>query len=180
MKWKITLLTAILMISLMGVYAENVSVELIPKEVNVDVGEDFNLELVVKNIPEDTKCGGLDAYITYDKNILNLTNIQLSDTANTADLKNANVDEGKISLLWTSNPPSGNFTIATLTFKRVGFGDTEVSISGTVSDENGTYKYKANYIPSTIIQPKPDLTITNISAELKAYEENAIKVEVKN
>ena len=75
MKWKITLLAAILMISLMGVYAENVSVELIPKEVNVDVGEMFNLELVVKNIPEDRKCGGLDAYITYDKNLLNLTNI---------------------------------------------------------------------------------------------------------
>ena len=81
------------MISLMGVYAENVSVELIPKEVNVDVGEMFNLELVVKNIPEDRKCGGLDAYITYDKNLLNLTNISLSDVANNAGLKDANVNE---------------------------------------------------------------------------------------
>ena len=118
MKWKAVMLS-ILMVSFLGVYADNVSVELIPNNTKVDVGETFNLTLLVKNVPDDTKCAGLGIAINYYSN-LNLTNIQLSDVANTAGLKDINESGGKISLAWFSECPSGNFTIATLTFKRIG------------------------------------------------------------
>ncbi|EHP84861.1 CARDB domain-containing protein, partial [Methanotorris formicicus] len=182
MKWRITLL-AILMISFLGVYADNVSVELIPNEINVNVGETFNLDLVVKNVPEDTKCGGFDAYITYDSSLLNLTDIQLSDVANSANLKDISVEDGKISLMWFSNNPYGNFTIATLTFKALNEGSGVISLSKTaMSDTNGFHIEPLILRNSniTILKPKSDLTVTNISANLKAYEENTINVTVGN
>ncbi|HIQ32821.1 MAG TPA: hypothetical protein EYH55_05020, partial [Methanothermococcus okinawensis] len=40
---------------------ENITVALEPREVEVYVGETFKLDLVVKNVPEEGKCGGFEA-----------------------------------------------------------------------------------------------------------------------
>ena len=132
-----------------------VIVELYPKNITVS-GEFFNLDLVVKNIPPDTKCGGFEAKVKYDSNLLSLTNIQLSDIGKNADLKDVNVSNGWISLLWFSNNPYGNFTIATLTFKATSSGNTTIFLDDvSVSDENG-YKYQVSVSGSVV-------TINNIN-----------------
>jgi len=148
MRW-IGLILAML-IFFVGVHANSVSMELAPSNLEVNVGDQFNLTLLVKNIPEDRKCAGLDAEIHYDSNLLNLVDIQLSDIANSASLKKVNVDEGTLSLLWFSNSPYGNFTVATFVFKKIAPGETKVSVSGTISDNDG-YKYNnIVYIPAII------------------------------
>ncbi|MBW9220004.1 cellulosome anchoring protein cohesin region, partial [Methanothermococcus sp. SCGC AD-155-N22] len=71
MKWKF-LLMPILVMSLISIcYGENVTVELVPRNVEIKVGDVFNLDLVVKNVPEDGKCQGFETEIHYDPNIVN-------------------------------------------------------------------------------------------------------------
>jgi len=140
MKYIILFLSFFVFLS--GVCGENVSVELVPDNINAYVGDTFNLDLVVKNIPTDRKCGGFETTISYDSSILNLTNIALSDTSNTANLKEVDVSAGKIKLLWTSNEPYGNFTIATLSFNALKDGNDSVDLTQTsVSDVNGVKYY---------------------------------------
>ncbi|WP_421077529.1 PKD domain-containing protein [Methanothermococcus sp. Ax23] len=140
MKYIILFLSFFVFLS--GVCGENVSVELTPESINAYVGDTFNLDLVVKNVPADTKCGGFETTISYDSSILNLTNITLSGTSNTANLKTVDVSSGKISLLWMSNEPYGNFTVATLSFKALKDGNDSVDLTQTsVSDANGVKYY---------------------------------------
>ncbi|AEH07206.1 PKD domain-containing protein [Methanothermococcus okinawensis] len=121
-----------------GVFGENVSVELTPNNISANVGDTINLDLVVKNIPSDKKCAGFETKIHYNTNLLNLTNIVLSNTSNTASLKTVDISKGKISLIWFNNPPYGNFTIATLSFKALKDGNDSVDLTQTsVSDANG-------------------------------------------
>ncbi|MFU8652941.1 PKD domain-containing protein [Methanotorris formicicus] len=155
----------IIVLSIGFSYGE-VIVELSPSNVSVNVGESFNLILLVKNVPSSTKCGGFEATIDYDKSLLNLTNIQLSNTANTAGLKTVDVSGGKISLMWFSNNPYGNFTIATLTFKALSNGTTMVKLKEkdtptSVSDENGI-KYDINIINANISINSTGNNITKI------------------
>ncbi len=173
MRWKLGLFV-ILMISLIsgmsGVYAENVSVELIPEDVKANVGDVFNLNLVVKNVPADRKCGGFETTISYNSDILTLTNITLSDVSNNAGLKTVNVSSGKISLMWTSNEPYGNFTIATLTFKALNEGNDSIDLTQVVvSDTNGG-KYDLTLKNSNItilLKPIADIiTPATVSGEL--------------
>jgi len=153
-------------------YASSVVVELSPSNVNVDAGNVFYLDIDIKNIPSDTKCGGFEATISYNPNLLNLTNIQLSSVANTANLKDINVDEGKIKLLWFSNYPSGNFTIATLTFKAVSDGNTTVSLNNiAVSDENGV-KYPTTTKNANITINPTNQTVGKIILKDFAYNKD--------
>ncbi|WP_292460630.1 cohesin domain-containing protein, partial [Methanothermococcus sp.] len=132
MKWKLFTLS-VLMISLIGMcYAEDVSVELIPDNINTHVGDTFNLNLTVKNVPKNATCSGFETCINYNPSILNLTNIKLSDISNNTTLKATNVSSGKISLAWFSNPPYGNFTVATLSFKALNEGSGNISLRKTV------------------------------------------------
>ncbi|UXM85206.1 S-layer protein [Methanococcus aeolicus] len=183
MKWKLFALS-ILMISLIGgCCAENVSVELTPSNVNAIVGDTISLDLVVKNIPNDTKCSGFETTLSYDSNLLNLTDIKLSAVADGASDNEVDVSSGKISLLWMSNEPHGNFTIATLSFNALNEGSGTV-LSGTVmSDANGFGYNNITIINSniTIIKPKADLIIDNIQIDnLKSYQTNTIPIKIKN
>ena len=126
-------------------------VELSPANLTVNSSSVFNLDLVVKNVPADRKCGGFETTIKYDTSLLKLDNIQLSDVANNANLKDVDIDNGKISLAWFSNQPYGNFTIATLTFKALNPGNATVLLDDvSISDENGI-KYKQVVIGNAII-----------------------------
>ena len=168
MKWKLFALS-VLMISLIGgCYAENVSVELIPNSVNTQVGDTFNLDLIVKNIPNDTKCAGFETTVSYDSNLLNLTDIKLSAVANNAGSKTADLSTGFISIFWSSDEPSGNITIATLSFKALNEATnppTTISLTKTtVSDtEPKAYAITLNSSNIIITKPKADLIIDNIS-----------------
>ena len=186
MKWKLFALS-VLMISLIGgCYAENVSVELIPNSVNTQVGDTFNLDLIVKNIPNDTKCAGFETTVSYDSNLLNLTDIKLSAVANNAGSKTADLSTGFISIFWSSDEPSGNITIATLSFKALNEATnppTTISLTKTtVSDtEPKAYAITLNSSNIIITKPKADLIIDNISiSNLKSYQNNIIPVEIKN
>ncbi|MDK2986926.1 MAG: hypothetical protein PWQ47_64 [Methanothermococcus sp.] len=84
MKWKFFTLS-VLMISLIGMcYAEDVSVELVPDNVNAYTGDSFNLDLVVKNVPNDTGCEGFETYINYNSSMMNISesNIVLKHNSN--------------------------------------------------------------------------------------------------
>ncbi|MBW9219875.1 cohesin domain-containing protein, partial [Methanothermococcus sp. SCGC AD-155-N22] len=117
---------------------ENITVELVPRSVEVEIGSTFNLDLVVKNVPEDGKCQGFETEIHYDPNIVNLSNIQLSEVGERAGLKEANISSGKINLMWFSDSPYGNFTLATLSFKALNPGEVNVTLRDVaISDENG-------------------------------------------
>ncbi len=183
------LVTLLAVLSIIGVcYAENISVELLPSSISKKVNDSFTLDLVIKNIPEDTKCGGFDAKIYYNPNIINLTNINLSSISNNAALKNTVINNsdgwGYISLLWSSNEPYGNFTIATLTFKTLNEGSTNISLDEVaVSNTDGT-KYSNVIVKNStvsITSPKPDLIVENISlTNFITYQNNTIPVIIKN
>ncbi|XRO75127.1 CARDB domain-containing protein [Methanocaldococcus sp. 28A] len=161
MKWKIIIMSimSILMALLIGVNGENVTVELIPSDVNVYVGDTFNLDLIVENIPNGTisdgfynysgYCGGFQTDIYYDPSVLNISqnDVILSNVSNSASIKNVDVENGKINiqLAWFSNYPSGNFTIATLKFKALKPSNVVVSLSNTViSNKDGNYTWKVS------------------------------------
>ncbi|WP_292460626.1 cohesin domain-containing protein, partial [Methanothermococcus sp.] len=130
MKYIILFLSFFVFLS--GAYGENVSVELTPNNISKYVGDTFNLDLIVKNVPKNATCSGFETCINYNPSILNLTNIKLSDISNKATLKATNVSSGKISLAWFSNPPYGNFTVATLSFKALNEGSGNISLRKTV------------------------------------------------
>ncbi|AIJ05242.1 APHP domain-containing protein [Methanocaldococcus bathoardescens] len=156
MKWK-TAILSILMISLIGVYGENVTVELVPSDLIVNLGQSFDLTLEVKNVPNETisdgyetysgYCGGFETYIYFNSNALNLTNINFSDIATGASIAYS-VSNGRIwiSMYWSNSYPYGNFTIATLRFKTLNQSDnTTITLSGTkVSNSDGTYKWEVS------------------------------------
>ncbi len=124
-----------------SVFGENASVELNPNNVDVDMGTEFYLNLDIKNIPSNRQCAGFETTIQYNKSLLDLTDIQLSDIANAANLKYTNVSEGVIRLVWFSNCPTGNFTIATLKFKPKSDGNGEVLLNRAVISDNSGTKY---------------------------------------
>ncbi|ADG14054.1 APHP domain protein [Methanocaldococcus infernus ME] len=188
MKWKV-IMFILMLLSIVSIYGEdNIIVELDPSNVNTKVGDTFNLTLNVKNIPNNTKCGGLETYICFNSSILNITkdNIILSNIANSANLKDVSVLNGKvwISLVWFNNQPSGNFTIATLRFKALNSTKTEVYLKGTKISNNEGIAYenvKLKNSSVTIIPIKPDLVGEITSPKLlKAYANNTVSVLVRN
>ncbi|AEF96103.1 CARDB domain-containing protein [Methanotorris igneus] len=189
MKWK-TALLSILVISLMGVYGENVTVELVPSNLNVNLGQSFNLTLEVKNVPNGTisdgynnysgYCSGIETYIYFNSSALNISenDIVLSgDITNNIKDKSISVSNGRIWIsIWFSNPLHGNFTIATLRFKALEQSDTEVTLGGTVvSNSDGDYTWKVsnnnlilkNSHVKIVVEPIADLLVPKtVNAEL--------------
>ncbi|WP_018153666.1 CARDB domain-containing protein [Methanothermococcus thermolithotrophicus] len=174
MKWKFFTLS-VLMISLIGMcYAEDVSVELVPDNVNAYTGDSFNLDLVVKNVPNDTGCEGFETYINYNSSMMNISesNIVLKDISGHTTKDDITVSNGKIWIsLWFSNSFTGNFTIATLSFNTLNEGSGAVSLSGTVmSDVNGFHIEPLTLKNSNItilLKPIADIiTPATVSGEL--------------
>ena len=151
-------------------YAENVSVELIPNNVDTQIGDTFNLNLIVKNVPNDTKCSAFETTISYDSNLLNLTNIELSDIANSASYKEVNVSKGFISLMWSSDEPYGNITIATLSFKALNEGTDTVLLTKTYVSDIIPKGYTITLINSNITVNTLNQTVGIIT--LKDFELN--------
>ena len=151
-------------------YAENVSVELIPNNVDTQIGDTFNLNLIVKNVPNDTKCSAFETTISYDSNLLNLTNIELSDIANSASYKEVNVSKGFISLMWSSDEPYGNITIATLSFKALNEGTDTVLLTKTHVSDITPKGYTITLINSNITVNTLNQTVGIIT--LKDFELN--------
>jgi len=181
MKWKF-LLIPILLMSLVGIcYGENITVELLPSNIEANVGDTFNLSLIVKNVPEaeHEKCAGFETHIGYDPNILNLSNIQLSNIAESADLKmvnlssgfiSINLSSGFISLAWLYKPVYGNFTIATISFKGLNPGETNIILRNTVISTEDGYAYKnvSTYPATVVIKPyTKNITVTVPTITLK-------------
>ncbi|AEH07583.1 cohesin domain-containing protein [Methanothermococcus okinawensis] len=107
-----------------------------PEYIISKTGETFNISLEVDDIPN---CGGFETIITYNKSILNLTAITLSNVSNNANLRMINTSSGLISLVWFSNLPNNNFKVATLTFKALNSGNGNISLQKTtICDSNGT------------------------------------------
>ncbi|GBF36277.1 hypothetical protein MHHB_P0507 [Methanofervidicoccus abyssi] len=164
--------------SLVGIcYGENITVELLPSNIEANIGDTFNLSLIVKNVPEivksrinifnpnvpeeDGKCAGVDIYICYDSNILSLSNIQLSNIGESADLKMVNLSSGFISLAWLFNPVYGNFTIATISFKGLNPGETNITLKNVVISTEDGYEYKnVSTYPATVVIKPYTTTIT--------------------
>lgn len=170
------------------VFSEDISVTLKADSDSVLVGNSFNLDLVLENIPADQKCGGLGLKITYDPNLLTLSKVELNEELNT-DYSEIIESEGKISLLWLSNPPSGTLEIAEITFNTLKEGISEISTSGTsISDSEG-YEYQNVTINGVNISINPlNQTIAEINLEnYKTGEEinailclNGVKTPIKN
>ncbi len=149
-------------------------VKLSPDSIVCSEGETFNTSLKLVNVPLNTKCSGFEVEINYDTSLLNLTNIELSNISNSADLKMINTSSGLISLLWLSNQPSGNITIATLTFKAVGVGYGNISLNKTVlCDSDGT-KY------SNVIVDNMSYIVSNPTEILLKKGWNAISLPHRN
>ncbi|WP_131007053.1 S-layer protein, partial [Methanofervidicoccus abyssi] len=192
MKWKF-LLIPILLMSLVGIcYGENITVELLPSNIEANIGDTFNLSLIVKNVPEaeHEKCAGFETYICYDSNILNLSNIQLSNIGESADLKMVNLSSGFISLAWLFNPVYGNFTIATISFKGLNPGETNITLKNVVISTEDGYEYKnVSTYPATVVikpytttitvtVPTPNLVIENITTTTPIYNNTPTEINI--
>ncbi|MBW9220029.1 APHP domain-containing protein, partial [Methanothermococcus sp. SCGC AD-155-N22] len=95
-----------------------------------------------------------------------------------------NISSGKINLMWFSDSPYGNFTLATLSFKALNPGEVNVTLRDVaISDENGhSYKNIVKY-PATVvvIELKPNLNITDVSIGTPLYRINTpINVTITN
>ncbi|MBB6402414.1 ribosomal protein L1/SepF-like predicted cell division protein (DUF552 family) [Methanococcus maripaludis] len=178
MKFKLIVTSILALLALNACFAT--SVELNSSSLNVDKGDTFSLELLVKDCPETL--GFDNDELEYDENILNLTSITFSEVSNSG-MAESRLSDGFISILWMSNQPSGNFTIATLSFEALDGGNTQITLNPTISNSEGTGSVDITVTNTNIsvYEPKPDLVITNVSIDpLKKYETNTVLVTVKN
>ncbi|WP_309501110.1 CARDB domain-containing protein, partial [Methanococcus maripaludis] len=178
MKFKLIVTSILALLALNACFAT--SVELNSSSLNVDKGDTFSLDLLVKDAPETW--GFDNEEIDYDTNVLNLTSITLSETSNGASYKEK-TSEGFISLFWSSNVPTGNFTIATLSFEALDGGTTQITLVNPALSDSEGYSVDINVTNTnvSVYEPKPDLLITNVSIDpLKKYETNTVLVTVAN
>ncbi|AEK19702.1 APHP domain-containing protein [Methanococcus maripaludis X1] len=176
MKFKLIVTSILALLALNACFAT--SVELNSSSLNVEKGDTFSLDLLIKDAPETW---AIENGISYDEDIINLTSITLSEICNAAPLKEVSPN-GDISLAWFSDAPSGNFTVATLSFETLNRGNTQIELNPSLSDTDG-YALSTNVTNTnvSVYEPKPDLVITNVSIDpLKKYETNTVLVTVKN
>ncbi|MBG0769696.1 CARDB domain-containing protein [Methanococcus maripaludis] len=178
MKFKLIVTSILALLALNACFAT--SVELNSSSLNVEKGDTFSLDLLVKDCPETL--GFDNDELEYDENILNLTSITFSEVSNSG-MAESRLSDGFISILWMSNQPSGNFTIATLSFEALDGGNTQITLNPTISNSEGTGSVDITVTNTnlSVYEPKPDLVITNVSIDpLKKYETNTVLVTVKN
>ncbi|MBW9219929.1 PKD domain-containing protein, partial [Methanothermococcus sp. SCGC AD-155-N22] len=84
-----------------------------------------------------------------------------------------NISSGKINLMWFSDSPYGNFTLATLSFKALNPGEVNVTLRDVaISDENGrsyrnVVKYPATVTVKSINESIGILTLKNFKINSK-------------
>ncbi|AIJ05238.1 PKD domain containing protein [Methanocaldococcus bathoardescens] len=155
-------------------------VRLTPENVSVNEYDYFDLTLSV-NVSE--KLSGFEDTI-YFPSALNITtdDIILSDIANSAFLKSISVDDGKvsISLMWSGNEPSGNFTIATLKFKALNNGTYTITQKPKLSDIDGN-AIDATYNSVEVNIIGLNLTVVEITPINPKLNENFdVLISIKN
>ncbi|MBP2171970.1 CARDB domain-containing protein [Methanococcus voltae] len=95
---------------------DKIIVSLAPQTQQVYEGQQVQMDVWVNN--SNITVEGFESTFAYDANNLKLTNIQLSDLANTAGLKDVQVASNSISLAWMGGGiTETNFSVATLTFE---------------------------------------------------------------
>ncbi|MBB6067543.1 PKD domain-containing protein [Methanococcus maripaludis] len=155
----------ILFFAMPQVFSEDTSVNLYSDSDSFSVGDNFNMDLVVENIPADQKCGGIEIKITYDHSLLSLSNIELDGNLN-ADYSDVKESDGTIKLAWFINPPSGIIDIAKVKFDTLNEGKSEITMSGTTISDSEGYEYQNISINGLNISVNPlNQTIAEITLE---------------
>ncbi|WP_052290594.1 cohesin domain-containing protein [Methanococcus vannielii] len=180
MKWKILMLSIMALLVINSCFAA--SIELSPNVINIQKGNNFTVDVLLRDIPE---IAGYDSKLNYDKTILKLNSISLSTDVNSASLKDTNLNnDGSVSLLWMGNSVTGNLTVATFTFEAINEGDTKISLkNAALSDIEGQGINNFDTLDSEVLvfEPKPDLSIQNVTVvKSNAYEKNNISIIIKN
>ncbi|MBP2142860.1 hypothetical protein J2127_000001, partial [Methanococcus voltae] len=114
----------------------NIVVSLAPQTQHVCDGQQVQMDIWVNN--SNITVEGFESTIAYDSNNLKLVDIQLSDVANTAGLKDANVAGNSISLAWIGGGiTETSFKIATLTFNTSNISTNEVLLRNIDMTKDG-------------------------------------------
>ncbi|WP_459202118.1 CARDB domain-containing protein [Methanococcus sp. CF] len=176
MKFKLIVTSILALLALNACFAT--SVELNSSSLSIENGDTFSLDLLIKDAPETWAFE--NANLNYDKNILNLTSITLSEVSSSG-MADKRVSDGFISILWMSSQPTGNFTIATLSFETLSRGNTQITLNPTLADSEGEVDINVTNTDVSVYEILPDLVITNVSIDpLKKYETNTVLVTVLN
>ncbi|MBO5530245.1 MAG: hypothetical protein J5970_02495 [Bacilli bacterium] len=156
----------------MAVNAAGVSTVKFEGNTNVNVGDEFKVNMVLDNI-EGTN-GGIVAfggYITFDNNVLELVSSEKGDAYDVIINENIN----KIAALdyTLANGIKERTNVYTMTFKAIGEGNTSVSLTnGEVDDINSTVDFNVEElnINSKKIISEPVNTINSENTYNKQYE----------
>ncbi|XRO77410.1 PKD domain-containing protein [Methanocaldococcus sp. 10A] len=156
-------------------------VKLIPDNITVNEYDSFTLALTVNT---SKKLGGFQDTI-YFPTYLNITQdvIILSDMGNSANLKKISIENGLISinLVWFSNYPSGNFTIATLKFRTLNNGTYTIFQKPVLSDENGNVLKNVTYNSVNVTVIGLNSTVVEITPINPKLDENFdVLISIKN
>ncbi|MBA2868827.1 PKD domain-containing protein [Methanococcus maripaludis] len=170
------------------VFSEDISVNLKSDSDSFLTWDNFNLNLVVENVPVTQKCGGIELKINYDTNILSLSDIDLDGNLN-ADYSELKESDGTIKLAWFITPPSGTIEIAKIKFNTLKEGNSEITLSKTaISDSDGSEYKNVSITGLNISVGALNQTISEITLEDYKTDEkidavlsfNGVKTPIKN
>ena len=162
----------------MAVNAAGVSTVKFEGNTDVNVGDEFKVNMVLDNI-EGTN-GGIVAfggYITFDKNVLELVSSEKGDAYDVIINENIN----KIAALdyTLANGIKERTNVYTMTFKAIGEGNTSVSLTnGEVDDINSTVDFNVealNVNSKNTVVNEPVNVVNNETATYTYQDE--VKVE---
>ena len=156
----------------MVVNAAGVSTVKFEGNTNVNVGDEFNVNMVIDNV-EGTNGGvvAFGGYINYDKNVLELVNTNQADNKYEV-LINRNINKIAALDYTLENGIKERTNVYTLTFKAIGEGNSEVTLNdGEVVDTNSEVNFNVEAL---------NVTSKNIVVEDKenTYEDNYVETKV--
>ncbi|MBO6195406.1 MAG: hypothetical protein J6O56_03560 [Bacilli bacterium] len=156
----------------MVVNAAGVSTVKFEGNTNVNVGDEFNVNMVIDNV-EGTNGGvvAFGGYINYDKNVLELVNTNQADNKYEV-LINRNINKIAALDYTLANGIKERTNVYTLTFKAIGEGNSEVTLNdGEVVDTNSEVNFNVEAL---------NVTSKNIVVEDKenTYEDNYVETKV--
>lgn len=126
----------------MTVNAQGVSTIKFEGNNNINVGDEFNVNMVIDNI-KDTDKGivAFGGYINYDKNVLELINTSQADN-NYEVLINKSINKIAALDFTLTNGIKERTNVYTLTFKAINEGNTSITLTnGEVDDINGEVNF---------------------------------------
>lgn len=141
---------------------------------NVNVGDEFKVNMVIDNVSE-TEGGvvGFGGYISYDKSVLQLVGTEQGNAYEVLRNENNNKIIGIDYTL--ANGIYDRTNVYTITFKAIGEGDTSVTLyEGEVADKNDEIDLNIEglYVNSKNVVETPVETIENSYIEEKTVNNN--------